>query len=119
MVKKAVEFYKANGIEKLIEEVNKPKGQFMNGSLYVYVKDMEATMLAYPVNPALIGTNIYNNKDADGKLFAKEMQDMAKTQFNGWVDYRYKNPKTNEVESKTTYYERVDEFLICCGIYKK
>lgn len=119
MVKKAVTFYRANGVEKLIEEVNKPQGQFVDGAFYVYVKDMDAMMLAHPVQPWMIGQNSYNNKDADGKLFAKEMQDRAKTEASGWVDYRYKNPKTNEIEAKSTYYERVDDLLICCGTYKK
>ncbi len=118
LVKKAVAYYKANGMEKSLEAFIKPGGQFIEGDLYVFVYDLKGTMLAHP-NRALIGQNLIDKPDAKGKLFRKDIIDIAKTQGSGWVDYVYTNPKTLEDESKTTYFEKVDEVVICCGIYKQ
>jgi len=118
LVKKAVAFYKANGLEKALDEFSNPKGQFSQGELYVFVYDNKGTMLAHP-NNTLIGQNLIEVPDAAGKLFRKEIIDTAAAKGSGWIDYKYKNPKTKEVEAKTTYFEKVEEIVICCGIYKK
>ena len=119
MVKKAVAFYKANGLEKFMNEVNNPKGQFMDGAYYVWLYDMDATVIAHPANAKLVGQNVINFKDADGKEFVKEIMSMAKAKNSGWTDYKFKNPKSNEVEQKSAYFEKVDDIVVCCGIYKK
>ncbi len=121
LVKKAVAFYKANGAEKLIEEGNNPKGQFVSGALYVYVNmlDQAATTLVHPINPSLVGTSTIALQDIDGKFFIKEMGTVAREKGAGWVDYRFKNPKTNEVGRKSSYVERADDLVIGCGIYLK
>jgi cytochrome c len=43
---------------------------------------------------------------------------MAKAKGTGWVDYRYKNPQTGKIESKTTYLQKVGDMILCCGAYK-
>lgn len=118
LVQKAVAFYKANGMEKALEEYSNPKGQFKEGDLYVFVYDLTGTMLAHP-NNTLIGQNLIEVPDADGKLFRKEIVELGKAKGSGWVDYKYQNPKTKAIEQKTTYLEKIDELIICCGIFKK
>ena len=118
LVKKAVAFYQANGEDKALDEFSKPVGQFVEGDLYIFVYDLKGTMLAHP-NKALIGRNMIDMPDANGKMFRKDIIDIAKAKGSGWVDYKYTNPKTLEDEAKTTYFEKADELVICCGIYKK
>ena len=36
----------------------------------------------------------------------------------GWVDYRWTNPRSGQVEPKSTYVERCGEYTIACGIYR-
>jgi signal transduction histidine kinase len=117
LVKKAVAYHKANGLEKALEEFSKPKGQFADGELYIFVYDLKGTMLAHP-NPSLIGQNLIDVPDVDGKMFRKEIINIATTKGSGWVDYKYENPKTKEIELKTTYFEKSDDLVIACGIYK-
>ena len=57
LVKKAVAYYKSNGIEKSLEEFSNAKGQFRDGEIYVFVYDLTGTMLAHP-NNTLIGNNL-------------------------------------------------------------
>lgn len=118
LVQSAAAFYKANGLEKALDEISNPKGQFNKGELYVFVYDTSATMMAHP-NAKLIGQNMLDLPDADGKKFRKEIVETAAKNGKGWTDYKYKNPKTAEVENKTTYFEKADDLIFCCGIYKK
>jgi cytochrome c len=118
LVKKAVAFYNANGLEKALDEFSNPKGLFKEGEVYIFAYDLTGTMLAHP-NPALIGHNLTDVPDADGKFFRKEFVKLATTQGSGWVDYKYQNPKTKLMERKTTYVEKADDIIICCGIFKK
>ena len=79
---------------------------------------MNATMLAHPKNPKLVGQNLLEKPDVEGKLFRKEIVEKAKSAGAGWVDYVYKNPDTNAVENKTTYLKRAGDVVICAGVYK-
>ena len=117
LVKKAVAFYQANGLEKALDEFSDPKGPFKEGEVYIFAYDLTGTMLAHP-NPALIGHNLTDVPDADGKYFRKEFVTVALTKGSGWVDYKYQNPKTKLMERKTTYVEKVEDVIICCGVYK-
>ncbi len=74
---------------------------------------------AHPQNPKLVGKNMLEVPDVDGKLFRKDIVEIARKKATGWVDYKYKNPATGKIELKTTYVMGVDDVAICCGIYKK
>jgi len=118
MVERAVEFVKANGKDKTLAELNNPKGQFVKGDLYVYAWDSSGKVLANPVNLKMVGTNVLNSPDVDGKYFRKEAIELAKAKGSGWVDYKYRNPQTNQVEQKTAYVKKVEDMIIGCGAYK-
>lgn len=118
LVQSAVAFYKANGLEKALDEFSKPTGQFNKGELYVFVYDLNATLLAHP-NPKLVGQNMLDLPDVTGKNFyRREIREKATKDGKGWADYKYQNPKSKEVENKTTYFEKVDDIIVCCGVYR-
>lgn len=116
MVRKAIQFYKANGKEKTLEVIT--AGKFKKEELYVFAYSTEGVMIAHPENKALIGKNLIEVPDDAGKLFRKEIVEKAKASGTGWVDYKYKNPKTDKVENKTTYFKKIDDIIFCCGVYK-
>lgn len=118
LVEKAAEFMKANGKEKAIAEMSNPNGQFVKGALYVFAYDLNGVMMAHPKNPKLIGQSLIDKTDSKGKLFRKEIIDLAKSQGSGWVDYFYLNPQTKKEEDKTTYLRKVEDLVICCGVYR-
>jgi signal transduction histidine kinase len=119
MVKDAVAFYKGNGMEKTLDVLNDPKGQFIKGNLYVFAYDLSGTMMANVAKPELVGQNVIDVPDSDGKKFRQEIIDTAKKSGSGWVDYKTIHPKTKLIEQKTSYFERIDELVLSCGIYKK
>jgi signal transduction histidine kinase len=118
MVKKAVEFIKANGNEKAFAEFSNPQGPFVDKDLYIVVYDMNGKCLAHGANPKMIGRDLIDNKDVDGKEFVKERVAMMKSASSGWQDYKFRNPVSNQVEPKSMYLERYQDLIVGCGIYK-
>jgi PAS domain S-box-containing protein len=118
MVRKAVDFYRRNGRERLLEEINNPRGEFHRGDLYAFAYDRQMTWLAHPVTPALVGQNWIDRKDwSGGKYFRREIQKVA-LGGHGWVGFEYLNPLNGQHDHKTTYVEGVDDLIICSGAYK-
>jgi len=118
IVAKAASYFKANGREKTIEAINAKDSEFRKGELYVFAYDMTGTTVAHPVNPKLIGKNLIEVPDPDGKFFRKDIMELAKTKGSGWVDYKFKNPESGKVESKTSFVQAANGLVFVAGIYK-
>src|ERR1700686_4949385 len=58
VVKKAVEFYQANGKDKALVEFNKKDGLFAKGEDYVDVHDISGGCDADPFSPANVSLNL-------------------------------------------------------------
>jgi signal transduction histidine kinase len=119
LVEKGVAFMKAKGKEEMIKSINAKNPDYVQGPLYLVMRDDKGVVLANPVNPAMIGKDLLDVPDVDGKLFRREILDVAKTKGKGWVDYKFKNPATGKVEAKTSYIYKVGEVTLEAGIYKK
>lgn len=118
IVNKGLEYIQKNGKDALIKEVNAKNPLFIKGAIYLTLRSIDGTTLAHPFNPRLVGKNLVELHDADGKFFRKEIIEIAKTKGKGWVDFRYNNPKTKEVEKKSTYLVRSGDMILEAGIYK-
>lgn len=118
LVEKAVAFVKAQGKDKAFKEFTEG-AQFKKDDLYIFVIDDKGVTLAHGGNPKLVGKDMSGLKDADGKFFIKEMADAAKAKGSGWADYKWTNPITKKIDNKSTYYQKTDDIIIGCGVYKK
>jgi len=118
LVHKAVEFLKHHGRERAFKEFSNKAGQFINKDLYIFVVDTNGLTLAHGGNTALVGKNMFDLKDADGKYFMREIIDIGKKQRKGWVEYKWLNSTTGKVMSKSAYCECYDGLYFGCGIYK-
>jgi cytochrome c len=119
MVEKGAAFMKASGKEEMIKKINAKDPDYVQGALYLTMRDSKGVILANPVNAAMIGKDLVDVPDADGKLFRREILELAKSKGKGWVDYKFKNPSSGKVEDKTTYIYRVADVTLEAGIYKK
>jgi cytochrome c len=119
MVKKAVAYMKAHGKEKTLAEASNSKGQFIDRDLYLSIYDMKGTVVAHGVNPKLIGKDVSELKDADNKYFIKEILSKANSSGSGWVDYKWVNPVSQEIQAKSVYLEKTNDVVIASGFYKK
>jgi len=118
MVKKAIEYIKANGNEKAFAEINNPKGKFTDRDLYVVVYDMKAKCLAHGQKISMVGLDLIDYKDKDGKEYMKERIDLMSKQKSAWQDYKFMNPVSKKIEPKSMYVERSGDLIVGCGIYK-
>jgi signal transduction histidine kinase len=117
MVLKAEEFIKANGKEAAIAEINKQDGQFVKDYFYVFAYDLKGRVIADPFRSSLRGKNVLHEKDSKGKLFRKEIVEKAKAKGEGWVAYTYIKPRTKNEKTKTIFFKKVDDMIICCDAY--
>lgn len=118
MVKKGVAFLKANGKEKGYAEISNKSGQFTDRDLYLVVYGLDGTVHAHGANGKMIGKNLIELKDIDGKPFVKERVELAKTKGTFWQDYKFTNPVDKKIEPKSMYCEKLEDTVVCGGIYK-
>lgn len=120
LVEKGIAFMKAEGKEEMIKRINSKDPAFYHGALYLHMRDAKtAVMLAHPANPTLIGKDLIDVPDTNGKKYRREIVELAASKGKGWVDYTYRNPVTNQVEPKNTYMVKHGDVLLEAGIYKK
>ena len=116
-VKKAIAFYKKAGKAVALAEFTNQKGPFVAGEQYVFVLNLKGTMLAHGVNEKYIGMDFCDVKDSDGRSFIREIVEVTNTKGSGFVDYKWYNPVTKEDLVKHVYFEKVDDVIICSGVY--
>jgi cytochrome c len=117
MVKKAVTLIKAEGPERGYADINKG-GEFLNGELYVVVETFDAKVLAQSANNKMVGKNLIDAQDVDGKYFSRDIGELARKQVSFWYDFKFVNPSTKKIQPKDIYCERLDETAVCVGVYR-
>lgn len=118
MVKKGVAFIKANGKDKAYAEISNKTGSFVDRDLYLVVYGMDGVVHAHGANEKMIGKNLIELKDIDGKPFVKERVELAQSKGTFWQDYKFTNPTTKKIEPKRMYCEKLDDTVVCGGVYK-
>ncbi len=118
MVKKGVQFIKANGREKAYAEFTNKQSRFHDRDLYLVVYGMDGKVWAHGQNERMVGKVVIDLKDIDGKEFVRERVTLAKSNATFWQDYKFTNPVTKKIEPKRMYCERLDDTVVCGGIYK-
>lgn len=101
-----------------IAEISKADGHYVKGELYVFAYDLNGVMMAHPFNAKLIGKNLLEVPDANGKLFRKDVIAQVNAGGSSMVEYRYKNPKTGKVEEKVSFCKKAADLAVCSGYYK-
>jgi len=118
-VKSAIAFAKTNGAYKLIKAVNAKDPQFFKGELYIWIVDQDGVMLANGANPKLVGKDMSEAHDSSDVRFAQEAAKTAMEKGAGWIEYKFMNPVTKEIQPKICFVEKYESVVICCGVYKK
>jgi uncharacterized protein len=121
MVKRVQAKVKKDGLEETVKAINANVKEFKDRDLYVFSIDFTGTVLAEGGVPAVIGKNVIDLKDQDGKFVIKGLIDVARERGSGWYDYRWPNPVTKTIEDKSSYVERIGnvsgDVLVGVGVY--
>src|SRR6266853_2235490 len=118
MVNKGVAYIKGNGKDKGYAEITNKKGQFTDRDLYLVVYGLNGTVYAHGANEKQIGRNLIDLKDIDGKPFVRERVELGQKQASFWQQYKFTDPVTHKIEPKEMYCERLDDSVVCGGVYQ-
>jgi len=77
-----------------VRRVQQPEGAVHRPRLYVVVYDMNGKVHSHGANAKMIGKNVLDLRDVDGKHFVKERVEMMSKgpDAKGWQDYKFMNP---------------------------
>ncbi|OGB00835.1 MAG: histidine kinase [Burkholderiales bacterium RIFCSPHIGHO2_12_FULL_69_20] len=117
-VKKGVDFVKSNGKDKAYSEFSNKAGSFVKDDLYLVVYGLDGTVRAHGANGKMIGKNLIEMKDVDGKPYVKERMALAQSKGTFWQDYKFTNPVSKKIEPKQMYCEKLEDSVVCGGVYK-
>lgn len=119
MVKKGVVHLKAHGKDQGYADFSSQDSEFKDRDLYLVVYGLDGTVRAHGANAKMVGKNLIDLKDVDGKAFVRERVELGKANANFWQDYKFINPVSRKIEPKRMYCERLDDSVVCGGIYSK
>lgn len=120
MAERGAAMVKAKGKDEVMKRISAKDPEFVQGSLYIDMRDVKTgIVLAHPYNPSIVGKDLTDVPDANGKKYRREIIELAAAKGKGWVDYQYKNPTSGKIEPKTTYILLVDGVVLEAGLYKK
>jgi len=120
MVKRVEEMFKKDGADDTFKAVSdKSVAAFHDRDLYPFIYDMTGTCVAHGARPALIGKNLIDLKDQDGKYLIRELRDIAQGPGSGWVDYKWPNPLNNKIEDKSSFVEKMGDYFVGVGVYRQ
>lgn len=120
MAERAAAFHKAHGRDELIRKITAKDPDYVQGSMYIYMRDAKTGVnLAHPYNQTIVGKDLNDVPDTNGKMYRREIMEVAGKSGKGWVDYMYKNPESSKVEAKTAYVLKAGDVVLVAGIYKK
>ena len=117
MVKKGVAYIKSAGDAKAYADITAKAPQFILHDLYLVVYKLDGSVAAHGANARMVGKNLIDLKDIDGKAFVTERVDQARNKGTFWQEYKFTNPESKKIEPKAMYCEKLNETVVCGGIY--
>ncbi|MES2260901.1 MAG: cache domain-containing protein [Pseudomonadota bacterium] len=120
LAERAVGHVKKVGVQAACKDFANKDGEFIQGELYVFVQDSRSVMICHGINARINGKDVSEQKDINGKQFAKELTTLVMAQGSGWTDYVFVNPVTQKLEAKSTFGKKIDDLTwLGVGTYRK
>ena len=90
-----------------------------SGTEYFWINDMQPRMVMHPINPALDGKDLTENKDPNGKHLFVEFVKVVKADGGGFVPYMWAKPGSTEPVPKISYVKGFApwDWIIGSGVY--
>jgi len=119
MVKRVQEKFKRDGPDATFAAVTNKDPEFNDRDLYPFIYRLDGVNVAHGARPQLVGKNLFNLKDPDGVRLISRMIDIVNERGSGWIDYKWPNPITNAIEDKTSYVEKIGDYIVGVGVYRQ
>ena len=102
----------------------KGKGSaFLFEGTYIWIHALkDGTMLMHPIKYKMEGKNMIGLKDTKGKRFFVTMNNLVNDKGQGWVEYYWPVPGTNNIVRKVSFVKKCTlpdgtDVVLGCGIY--
>lgn len=120
MVDAAVEHVKKVGGAQAMKDFTTDKAKWSKKDLYVFAYDMKGLCLAHGANEKLVGKDMGQVKDSNGKPIIVEMIKLTSAGKDGWVDYDWAHPVSKKIEPKSSYVRKIanPDGFVGVGIYR-
>jgi uncharacterized protein len=118
MVRRVQEKFKRDGAEATFRAITQKSKAFHDRDLYPFVYDLAGVNMAHGARSELVGKNLIDFKDQNGKFLIREMIELVNDAGDGWVNYRWANPTTNVIEDKSAYVKKMGKYFVGVGIYQ-
>jgi len=119
-VDEAAELIAAEG-EAAFEKLRDPTGEYRFYDIYMFVLDPEGNLLVNAGFPEQEAKNVADLADRQGRLFVREMLDLAAQREAGWIDYEWPRPGDLRPSRKSSYIRRVESggrmLIVGAGVY--
>ncbi|VVB69391.1 Single Cache domain 2 [uncultured archaeon] len=96
------------GKNKALKEFMDLNGSWVRGAVYIFAQDFNGTELCLPYLPETVGTNRLDIQNEQGVYINREMRAIAMN-GSGYYDYIWRNPISNQNQTKVSYVTRVDD----------
>lgn len=96
---------------------------FIHEGTYVWVHSLaDSEMLVHPIKHKMVGNKLIGLKDSNGKRFFVVMNDLVREKGEGWVEYYWPKPGTQESVRKISFVKKCKmangvEVVVGSGIY--
>jgi len=113
LVEQGAAFLRAQGRAELIRRINARDPLFRRGLLTLHMRDARTGVtLADPLHPSLIGLDLLDVPDADGRAYRRDILALAAGRGQGWVGHAYKNPADGRIQAWSDYVLRVGDVVL-------
>lgn len=85
---------------------------------YFFVYDAEGTNLVHPIQPELVGKNLYDLQDRNGKYVIRNLLQLA-SEGGGFYRYIWRKPSKGDLEDKLSYVVQIPKlnWMMGTGLY--
>ena len=117
LLTKAVAHYEQAGRAQALADFTAKKAPFADRDLYVFCYGPDGKTSAHGADPKLVGVPYDTLKDVDGKAFGTELWKVGSRPGGGTVEYKWKNPVSGAIETKTSVVRKVGDDVCGVGAY--
>jgi signal transduction histidine kinase len=117
LLEKASAYYKSVGRKQAFADFTAKRRMFSDRDLYVFCIDTNRMMVANGGFPGIVGTSADTIIDVNGKGLGKAAWEAVSDKGEGVVRYRWVDPITHNLESKTTFLAKTGDDVCGVGAY--
>jgi methyl-accepting chemotaxis protein len=111
LMKKAIAHLKKVGPEKAFDDFDDRNGEFVDGEYYIAGYTLDGVRTCVGLAP-------YRRGERARTLWWNELAPVI-AHGAGWYDYPHLSPGTRRIQWKSSYFERVDGYVLICGFYRE